>query len=513
VLSKCRYLGLAGALAITVGGIGAGALPSRDPFASFPGVRDLRAAPIIAVTLAYFGLTLLVAAWLRLGRLLAAGLPAQPRDIVVTLVWWAAPLALAPPMYSRDVYSYLAQGVMASKGIDVYSYGPAILGNSLANDVPVIWQHTPAPYGPVFLLGAAFVMRLAGGQTMPGVYGMRVLALLGLALVVYCVPRLSARFGASGATAIWLGVLNPLVLTHVIVGVHNDALMVGLMLAGLLLALRGHPALGSVAIALAVLVKAPAAVALAFVIPLWADQIRGLRRQVALGVATLRTGAVALGTIVAASALSGFGYGWIGALHTSTVVRNGLSLTTNIGILVGRTGHAIVGLNADRTLEMYRFIGVALALVFCAITVWRAKRLGAPYALGLALTALVLLSPVVHPWYLLWGFIPIAATNRDRLVRWMVVAISVIMAYVVMPDGGGRSPATLFAGAGGLLLGFAVLTLLRPQGPGEMIEGEPVPVDAQSTDDTAGDRGDHRMVPELLARVDVGEVHLHQRRF
>ena len=69
----------------------------------------------------YMALTVLVLAWLGLVGL-ARTLPGG-RRIRVAAVWvigalWAIPLLAAPPLQSRDAYSYVAQGEMASHRID-----------------------------------------------------------------------------------------------------------------------------------------------------------------------------------------------------------------------------------------------------------------------------------------------------------------------------------------------------------------------------------------------------------
>jgi len=51
---------------------------------------------------------------------------------------------------------------------------------------------------------------------------------------------------ATHAGALWLGVLNPLVLLSAVSANHNDTLMMVLLVAGLFLAVRGHPLLGIV---------------------------------------------------------------------------------------------------------------------------------------------------------------------------------------------------------------------------------------------------------------------------
>ena len=40
-------------------------------------------------------------------------------------------------------------------------------------------------------------------------------------------------------SALWLGAANPLLLMHLVAGIHNEALMLGLMLTGTEFALRG----------------------------------------------------------------------------------------------------------------------------------------------------------------------------------------------------------------------------------------------------------------------------------
>ena len=62
-----------------------------------------------------------------------------------------------------------------------------------------------------------------------------------LVLIVWALPRLARRFGVQPATALWLGALNPLLIFHFVAGAHNDALAIGLMLAGLEVGIRKLP--------------------------------------------------------------------------------------------------------------------------------------------------------------------------------------------------------------------------------------------------------------------------------
>jgi hypothetical protein len=501
-------------------------LPGADPFVDWPIIRELRATPLVAAAVACLGLTLLVAAWLRLGarlRLATAGraphLPAN--ELVKTLFWWAAPLAMAPPLFSRDVYSYLAQGAMALHGINPYHYGPAMLGGPLDRDIPAIWQFTPAPYGPVFIGAAMTVMRTLGVHTVPAILGMRVVALAGLALVVRYGPELARRAGVDPGAALWLGVLNPLVLVHFVGGAHNDALMVGLVVLGFALVSRGRRAAtdkganhaghqiagiaGIVAVTLALLVKAPAAVALPFLVPLIAAG-RGSSRSLAW--AAGRVAAVATATVVVVTIGVGLGYGWVQALHTPTRTHNGLSLSTDAGLLLGYPVSALGLATSAQVLAACRAIGLLIAAVVVVAALARSRRLDPLYMVGIALTAVVVLGPVVHPWYLLWGFVPLGLAAPDGPVRRWVVGASVVGAFALMPDGD-RRPVAMLAGAAGVALALVLLRLGRPRG--DVLQGQPVPVDAEPADDPGGDRGHDRVVPELLAGVDVGDVHLDER--
>ncbi|MEV0568917.1 polyprenol phosphomannose-dependent alpha 1,6 mannosyltransferase MptB [Dactylosporangium sp. NPDC050588] len=433
-----RTLGFAGSVAIALGGAAAGALPRRDPFEEWPLIRELRAFPLAGVAVTYFGLVLLCGAWLRMRSTLDGQ---RPADLIKTLLWWAAPLAATAPMFSRDVYSYLAQGAMVRQGLDAYRWGPSMLGGPLALDVPPIWQDTPAPYGPVFLRCASMIVAVTGEHTVAGVWAMRLVALAGVALAVACLPGLAARFGVPPQRALWFGALNPLLLLHLVAGVHNDALMVGLVAAGLLAAVRDRPLLGAALIVAAALVKAPAILALITVVAL----TRGRRG------ALIRTAAGAGLAFIVLQAASGLGLGWIAALHTPTTVRNGLSLSTDVGMLLASAGH-------PSAMAVIRLVAAAAG---CALAGWALLRAPNPVAgLGLALAAIVLCGPVVHPWYLLWPIVPLAAGLHHPPPA--AIRLSVGIAMFLLPFGAPTYPQAVVAAVFGTVGGILYLRLRPP---------------------------------------------------
>src|SRR5258705_3818256 len=203
-----KWVGLTGGVIIAAGGVLAGVAPARDPLLNLPGVEELREATVFATAVVYIGLTLLLVAWWNLGALVRRPDGPSARELLSTGVWWAAPFTLIAPIFSGDVYSYLAQGAMTMAGMDTYKVGPSALGGQLAANVPAIWQHSPTPYGPVFLDLAAAVTRLTGYDTVSGIVGMRILALGGVGLIAWSVPRLACACRIDPAAPVWLGVIN-----------------------------------------------------------------------------------------------------------------------------------------------------------------------------------------------------------------------------------------------------------------------------------------------------------------
>jgi hypothetical protein len=352
---------------------------------------------------------------------------------------------------------------MTMNGLDAYRVGPAALGGPLAVNVPEIWQQTPAPYGPVFLDLAGAVTRITDSGVWAGIVGMRLLAVLGVGLLIWSVPRLASYCGVRPAVAMWLGVLNPLVLLHLVGDAHNEAVMLGLMSAGLVLALQRRPAIGVVVITLAALVKAPAGLAVAFVVPIWASQLEG--RRTWLRAARWAIGVAAV-TALTVTALAGTGFGWARTLDTPTRARTWMSITTDMGWAVGTVLNKVSGVSVDHTRQVYWLAGLVVA-AGVSLTLWRrCERIGPVAALGLCLAVFVVAGPVVHPWYLLWAVVPLAAAARDAAIRRTVAIGSAALVLLVLP--GGVQPGLLaligaVLGASTVLLVAVALTGLNGQ--------------------------------------------------
>ena len=170
-----RRLGLTGALMMGIGALGAGALPVPNPLFGLRVISLPARNATAAIAITYAGMGMLVLAWLWIGRMLRARgavAPAPDRtQLARTGLLWALPLALAPPMFSKDVYSYLAQSAIAARGLDPYSLGPAAalgVDDPLTRTIPTIWRDTPAPYGPLFLMLGRGITALTGSDVVAG---------------------------------------------------------------------------------------------------------------------------------------------------------------------------------------------------------------------------------------------------------------------------------------------------------------------------------------------------------
>ena len=457
---RTRMFGATGTVLMAIGALGAGARPVvQDP--TF-GVRLLNLPSriqTVSLTMTTTGAVMMALAWLMLGRFALGSRRMSRSQLDHTLLLWVVPLLIAPPMYSRDVYSYLAQSQIARNGLDPYKVGPAPglgLDHVFTMSVPTLWRDTPAPYGPLFLWVGRGISALTGEDIVAAVLSHRVMVLLGVGMIVWAVPRLARRCGVAEVTALWLGAANPLLLMHLVAGIHNEALMMGLMLTGTEFALRGVDAAGSllprplhwprgrdqwatwlplsmlftgaVLITLSSQVKLPGLLALGFVGMALAYRW-GATFKAFIQASVLMT-ALSLAVMAIIGWASGLGFGWVFTLGTANVVRSWMSPPTLLALGTGQVG-ILLGLGDHTTavLSLTRAMGVLIIMItvtWLLLAVFRG-RLHPVGGLGVALGATVLLFPVVQPWYLLWAIIPLAAWATRPGFRIATITTSLIV--------------------------------------------------------------------------------------
>lgn len=455
-LSRLRRFGTAGALLMMIGSTSSygAATPIPNPVDGLRIIGLLSRVAAPALALSYSGIGLLVVCWFLIGRLAAPGRARRlsRTQLTHTLAMWIVPFLVTPPIFSRDVYSYLAVGAMMVHGDNPYQSGPyPALGdtNALAHQVDLRWQYTSTPYGPVFLLIAKAIVLVTGNHVILGVLVQRFVELIGVVLIVWALPRLARRCGFDPVSALWLGALNPLLLFHLVAGGHNEALMLGLMLAGLQVALSvqdGWPRLrssdllriaaGSVAVTAAAGIKVTAAMALPFLVIALAR--RAGNRWSDLWRFAVLIGGISVITFGVLTVVAGAGLGWVNALSAPGSVQSFLSLSTSLAVGSGQIGLLLgLGDHTQGVIDVMQPLGTVVGAVLAVFVMWRCwqRRIEPLLGLGLALGAFVLLSPVIQPWYLLWAVLPLAASTGLSLYRRVAVWLTAIFSVIIMPNG------------------------------------------------------------------------------
>ena len=424
--------GLLGAAILAVGAIGIGWIPPRYDISAIPGLDLLRSdvGTWFSRGAVIVGGALILQAWLILGLRVMRGQVPDVRRLWAIFAVWCVPLLAVPPLFSRDVYSYYAQGRLVLSGADPYTNGVGILPGWFLDGVDPQWAQTPAPYGPLFLSLSRGVASLVGDNPYLGALCFRAMALAGVALLAYFLPRLAFHCGINGSKALWLGAMNPLVLMLFVVADHNDALMIGLVVAGLVYMAESRPISGILLITAAIAIKPTAVLALPFAALLWAGSNATMRKRV---MAWIQVGVISVLAFLGLSAVIGTGFGWIGALAAPGAVKSWLSPPTALGMTInGISQHIGLGDHFDLIISAVRALTAVAAVAIVAWLCLKPEGRTPVRSLMLALLTVALLGPTLQTWYLLW-ILPLAAASglSTKALRATMLAIAGVTVYTL----------------------------------------------------------------------------------
>ena len=441
-----------GSCLILVGSLTPAFLPAHNAFEQVAPLGALQhgVGRVLATAVLLSGVLILLRAWLRL----------HPRDdgvdvSRVTLALWGLPLLLAPPLFSRDAYSYAAQGQIVHQGFNPYVAGPGLIGGQFAEQVDPLWLWTPAPYGPLGLQIQHAVVVLMGSNPYASAVGMRLPAVAALAVLAVLLPSIATALGRDPRFALWLGVLNPLTVLHLLGGAHNDVIMMAMVVVALWLATRRRLILASMTVALAAAVKQPALVAVVAVALLCAPapppEKVGWTRDRLLHLAAAIT--VTLGGFAVITAATGLGYGWTDAIYVPGQVRTYLAPSTGLGslfeLLLRLDGSPVA---AGLAVPVMRVVGgLVCALVVGWLVLRRAPRQPVT-ALVLTFLTIVVCAPSLHPWYVLWGGLLLGLTAVDRTRLRIATWLTVLFACYGVIDFAVHNGLVAFGVSGGLAL-------------------------------------------------------------
>lgn len=337
-----------------------------------------------------------------------AGLPGGRRALVLLVAAAAlvrAPLLFSPPTLSDDVHRYVADGRLWSQGVDAWRTPPAREPRVAA--APVNHPHLATIYPPF-----AEVVFTALAATGAGPRGFRAFfALCDLATAAFLGLILLRRGRSPWLAALFA--LHPLAALESAGSGHADALALAALALAFERTLAGRRGPSVLAFAAAAGVKPIALLAA----PVLARRWGAGRTVVAL--------ALALGQYAVLSWASGRAGEASGlAAYLATWRHNDLAFT---GLLA-------LGLDLARAKAV-----VVLAVAgLVGVLAWRRADPIDAYAWSAA--ALLLLSPVLHPWYAL-GLLVVLPVLSPRGPRWTAwaLATAVLVTYA-LPGGAGDSP-------------------------------------------------------------------------
>ena len=326
-----------------------------------------------------------------------AGLPRA--GLAVLAVAIAARVALLPaaPSLSGDFYRYLWEGRVIVHGGNPYRQSPDDPGLAALRDREVhpLINHPGLAtiYPPLAEAGFALVARISPTVTAFKVW----VSLHDLALVLALLAWARRRGGS--AVPVIAYAWNPLVLVEYAGSGHNDPTALVWLVLALMLA-RERPVLSALALAIGALTKLAPLVALPFLLRRWPWRAR-------------------------ATALVAIGLGLAWFLAETRGANSGLAAFWGAWSNNELAFHYLVRATGSHAAAR----GVAIALV-AAVVVWALVKI--PEETGAARFAMrgsLLLSPVVHPWYLGWA---LAFEPHAPSAPWLLLSLTAVLNYGVM---------------------------------------------------------------------------------
>jgi alpha-1,6-mannosyltransferase len=338
---------------------------------------------------------------------LVAGDALPGRWVVRGVVLLHLVFLLAPPILSKDIFSYIEYARLGAVH-DVNPYGEVVKAVRGDEVYPYLgWRSIPSVYGPLFTVASYPLAFVSAGVGVWIIKVVTALASLGcVALVADCARRL----GRSPAAAAAFVGLNPVLLAYGVGGAHNDILMMLLGVAGVALMLRAREGLATGAVMAGVAIKASVGVMLPFMFLAARDRVRAVVGIAASGAALL---------VLAVAAFGDQALGVFRVLREQQQLVSGDAIPTQLASALG-----LPGVTPDVRLASRLFLLGSLA--WLAWLVWR-KSYDWIAASGWALTAGVVASTWLLGWYVLWA-LPFAAIANDRRLR---VAVLALVAYFV----------------------------------------------------------------------------------
>ena len=388
------------------------------------GVDRLAGSWLIAAGVLSMGFA--AAGFLALLRAIRRGLVGFRTVIVLTVLANVLVVTMLPLLFSRDVYSYAFYGrIVAVYDGNPYVQTPVEFGSDdLWPLVGPKWVDTPAVYGPAFTTASGMVARVSDtpAAQVDAYRALAGLAALATVAVIVAITR-RLRPGREAFAAAAFGV-NPAVLFLGVASGHNDLVVALSIATGVLLLVRGRTHASVAVLTVGALIKATVVFPLVLVI-VWAvaRSDRERRARALLAHAGL---AVAIGLVFAAPYLQAEdpSLGMVElAGHEGWLAPSGM-----VAKIFGWLSFGTLG-----WLARVAFAGV-LAVTFVRLARDVARRGAAgehvasiAAAIGWSLLVLMLLGPVLLPWYAAWALPLVWLLPRPARVTTIAAGLALAM--------------------------------------------------------------------------------------
>ncbi|MBL8858216.1 MAG: hypothetical protein JNL28_06925 [Planctomycetes bacterium] len=383
-----------------------------------------REAPVECLAL----LAVAGAAWLVAVRSAEQGGPSFAALCAGALLLRAIALASQLDL-SDDVVRYVFEGELVNRGISPYAFGPADPALAAVRDelpqltASVAHPTVPAIYPPLVHGVSALAARVAGWVGAAGEFGavavLRVFFTIADLCVLWPLAALLRRAGRP-PTALVAWAFCPLVALEFAGSAHLDALGILLLLLALVALARADesPTRGREIGASALLAAAVATKYLPLLVLPWlGDRARGWKRGLWVGVFTILSFAPFVWMVGGERGLGGglgqYGERWEGGSLVFRFVRGAAEQLFEPS--AGWSDPARIA----------RLVVAALWLAWAAFVVVRVRE--RVRGLGLLVAGFLVLTPMLHPWYLTW-MLPFVALQPSRAWLWLIAAAPLLYA-------------------------------------------------------------------------------------
>jgi hypothetical protein len=139
----------------------------------------------------------------------------------------AALFSFMLPMLSNDIFSLLAYGDAANRGVDVYTDVRSLIISPYFDAVSYLWKTAPCVYGPVSLGTSRIACLFSSGHLMLAIAVYKVLVFLWALIFIEGIYRLRQRLGLSVRPLLFI-LLNPVFLIQGVAQMHCDLLAMAL---------------------------------------------------------------------------------------------------------------------------------------------------------------------------------------------------------------------------------------------------------------------------------------------